>query len=76
MNQGNVSNVRFGDFVRLIEAFGFRLDRTRGIHYIYRHDEIPDSVNIQSAGGQAKEYQIRQFLWLVEHYNIELGGRR
>jgi len=36
------------------------------------HPEIPRPLNLQSVGGQAKPYQIRQFLKLVEQYNLTL----
>ena len=31
----NQKNVKYSDFVTLIEAFGFELDRTNGSHNIY-----------------------------------------
>jgi len=65
-------NIRFNDFVGLIEAFGFRLSRTSGSHHIFTHPDVRELVNIQNANGQAKPYQIRQFLKLVEQYNLQL----
>lgn len=65
-------NVRFDEMVSLIEAFGFRLSRVRGSHHIFEHPEIPDMVNLQSVKGQAKPYQIRQFLIVIEQYNLTL----
>ena len=65
-------NTRFGDMVALVEAFGFRLSRVSGSHHIFIHPEIPELVNLQEIGGQAKPYQIRQFLKLVERYNLPL----
>jgi predicted RNA binding protein YcfA (HicA-like mRNA interferase family) len=70
---GGSKNIRFGDMVSLIEAFGFHLDRTRGSHHIFEHPDIPEMVNIQNYKGKAKPYQIRQFLELVEQHNLELG---
>ncbi len=69
------TNVRFGDFVRMLAAFGFRLLRIRGSHHIFGHPGIAEVVNIQDYGGQVKPYQIRQFLRLVERYNLELEDR-
>ena len=66
-------NVQFNDMVALVEAFGFRLSRVRGSHFIFVHPEIPDLVNLQEINGKAKPYQVRQFLSLVEEYNLELG---
>lgn len=65
-------NVRFGDFVGLVEAFGFGLSRTNGSHHIFTHPAVRELVNIQNANGQAKPYQIRQFLKLVEQHNLQL----
>jgi hypothetical protein len=59
--------------VALVEAFGFRLSRVRGSHFIFVHPEIPDLVNLQEINGKAKPYQVREFLSLVEEYNLELG---
>ncbi|HRP04623.1 MAG TPA: type II toxin-antitoxin system HicA family toxin [Opitutaceae bacterium] len=69
---GGSHNVRFGDFVRLVEAFGFRLSRTSGSHHIFSRPGLPEAINIQDYQGQAKPYQIRQFLKLVEKYGLIL----
>jgi predicted RNA binding protein YcfA (HicA-like mRNA interferase family) len=66
-------NIRFGDMVTLIEGFGFRLARIRGSHHIFEHPDVVETVNIQNRKGKAKPYQVRQFLELVEQYNLELG---
>lgn len=56
----------------LVEAFGFRRSRIQGSHHIYVHDGIPELLNIQNVNGEAKPYQIRQFLRLIERYNLSL----
>ena len=56
----------------MVEGFGFRLDRVSGSHHIFVHPEIPELVNIQEVKGEAKPYQIRQFLRLIERYNLNL----
>jgi hypothetical protein len=33
---------------------------------------VPELLNLQELGGQAKPYQIRQFLKLVEKYDLRL----
>jgi predicted RNA binding protein YcfA (HicA-like mRNA interferase family) len=58
--------------VILVEAFGFRLSRTSGSHHIFIHPNVKELVNLQNVKGQAKPYQVRQFLKLVERYNLEL----
>ena len=65
-------NVRFQDMVALAQAFGFRLARVQGSHHIFTHPGIPELVNLQDVHGQAKPYQIKQFLKLVERYNLML----
>ena len=65
-------NIRFGDFVMLLEAFGFRLDRTNGSHHVFGHPLLPRPFPVQDVRGQAKPYQVRQFLKLIEMYNLHL----
>ena len=57
---------------RLVEAFGFELGRTSGSHHIFVHPDVRELLNLQEVRGQAKPYQIRQFLWLVERYALSL----
>jgi predicted RNA binding protein YcfA (HicA-like mRNA interferase family) len=56
----------------MVERFGFRLDRVSGSHHIFVHEAIPELVNLQEVKGEAKPYQIRQFLRLIELYNLKL----
>ena len=55
----NQQNIRFGDFERVVLAFGFILERTSGSHRIYDHPRIERSLNLQNDSGEAKPYQIR-----------------
>ena len=74
LSQGALHNVAFGDMANLLDGFGFRLVRVSGSHHIFAHPDIPEVINFQSVGGEAKPYQIRQFLRLVERYNLKMGG--
>jgi len=65
-------NVSFSQAQAAVEAFGFHLSRISGSHHIYIHPDIPELINIQNVGGKAKPYQIKQFLDIVEQYNLEL----
>ncbi len=69
---GQLANVRFTDAQRLAEALGFELDRVRGSHHIYRHAAGGQRLNLQARGGQAKPYQLRQLLELVERHALRL----
>lgn len=64
--------ISFRDFERLLGAFGFELDRTSGSHRQYVHPAIPRAFPVQPAGKDAKRYQVRQFLELVERYALHL----
>lgn len=70
--QGALHNVAFADLQNLVEGFGFLLARVRGSHHIFSHPAIPELLNLQEVRGEAKPYQIRQFLRLVERYNLRL----
>ena len=70
--RGAMANVAFADMQDLIEGFGFRLSRTSGSHHIFSHPEVPELLNLQEIKGEAKPYQIRQFLRLVERHNLTL----
>jgi predicted RNA binding protein YcfA (HicA-like mRNA interferase family) len=65
-------NVRFSEMVTLAEAFGFRLARVKGSHHVFVHPQVRELVNLQDVDGKAKPYQIRQFLRLVERYNLTM----
>jgi predicted RNA binding protein YcfA (HicA-like mRNA interferase family) len=70
--RGDFANVPFRDLQRLLEALGFVLDRQRGDHHLYRHPAMHQRVNIQPHGAEAKAYQVRQVLEVVERYGLEL----
>ena len=72
LSEGHLRNVAFGDIVTMVEGFGFRLVRTSGSHHIFSHPDVAELVNLQDVKGEAKPYQIRQFLRLVEKYNLKL----
>lgn len=72
LSEGALGNVAFADLRGLVEAFGFRLDRTSGSHRIFVHAVVPELVNLQEVKGEAKPYQIRQFPRLVERYDLAL----
>ncbi len=72
LTAGALHNVRFDDFVDLVSAFGFSLVRSSGSHHIFSHSDITELINLQDVNGQAKPYQIRQLLRLVERYNLKM----
>ena len=70
--RGALRNVAFDDMASLLEGFGFQLARVSGSHHVFMHPDAPGLVNVQSVRGEAKPYQIRQFLRMVERYNLKL----
>ena len=70
--QNNNKNVLYNDFATIIKSYGFSRTRSEGSHEIYRHKNVADIVNIQNDNGQAKPYQVKQFLFLIEKYDLKL----
>lgn len=70
--RGELANVSFSDMRRLVEAFGFELRRTSGSHHVFVHPDVRELPNLQKVRGQAKPYQIRQFLRLLERYALSM----
>lgn len=68
----NDKNVKYNDFVNLIQKFGFFEERTVGSHTIYKLPFVKELINIQNVKGEVKPYQIKQFLSLVEKYSLEM----
>ncbi len=62
----------FAEFQRLLEAFGYELDRVRGSHHTYRHPVLAQRMQVQPRGKDAKAYQVDQFRDIVERYGLTL----
>ena len=56
----------------LVEGFGFVRVRVSGSHHIFTHPKVRQLINLQNVAGEAKPYQVRQFLRLVERYGLSL----
>ncbi len=76
IRRDDITNVSFGDLVRLVEALGFREVGGRGSHRGLRASEVPELVNLQVERGQAKRYQVRQVGDLIRRYGWSLEGER
>ena len=62
----------FNELCLLAESFGFQLMRTSGSHHIYQHPDVPGNLNLQPDGKEAKPYQVRQFLALINEHNLHI----
>ena len=69
----NPNGLRFVEFTRLPEGFGFTLDRQRGSHRLYVREDVREFVNVQPpSNGKAKPAQVREFLALVQRYTLQV----
>ena len=74
LRSGHLENVRFAEFTRLVEDFGFTLADIEGSHHTYN---LPNGYKLSvqpDRRRQAKAYQISQFLRAVERYKLEPKG--
>ncbi|PYQ30848.1 MAG: hypothetical protein DMF56_07895 [Acidobacteria bacterium] len=75
MTAGYLRNVAFRDALALAAAFGFKVDRIEGSHHILKHEDVAEFLNMQDVRGEAKPYQLRQFLRLVKRYDLRLRDK-
>ena len=66
------TSMRFRDFQRILDAFGFELDRINGSHHQYKHPLANRPLSVQPKGNMAKPYQIDQFLGMVEEFSLTI----
>ncbi len=63
--------VAFWDCVKLLEAVGFVHARSKGSHQSYAHPDCPKLMVIQPKGKDAKRYQVRELLDLIEEFGLK-----
>lgn len=62
-------NIDFGDLCKLLTTLGFN-ERIKGIHHIYYKDGMAEIINLQTADGKAKAYQVKQVRELLIKYKL------
>ena len=62
--------ISFRDFEKLLKAFGFEHARTTGSHRQYVHPKLSRPFPVQPSDKDAKAYQVREFLELVEEHGL------
>lgn len=67
------ATISFREFEKLLAAFGFTHARTTGSHRLYTHPKLSRPFPVQPAGKDAKRYQLREFLELVEEHGLYPG---
>ena len=65
------NNIPFDSLCRLLVSLGFE-QRIRGDHHIFARNGIPEILNIQPRGSQAKAYQVKQIRMVIVRH--KLGG--
>jgi predicted RNA binding protein YcfA (HicA-like mRNA interferase family) len=70
--QSTDRSVDFRDFIAMVEAFGFMLARTKGSHRSFAHPSCPKLLVLQPNGKDAKRYQVREFLDMIEEFGLTL----
>jgi hypothetical protein len=68
--KGNPKNVRFEKLCKAAEVFGFTFRGGKGSHRIYVRKGVEELLNFQNVKGRAKPYQVRQFIKIVEKYEL------
>ncbi len=66
----NPKNVRFTELCKAAEVFGFKYRGGKGSHVVYVKDGIKEILVFQNVKGKAKPYQVKQFLKIIEKYNL------
>jgi hypothetical protein len=56
---GAAANINFNDLRALLKHLGFE-ERIRGSHHIFTRADLPEILNLQPRGSQAKPYQVKQ----------------
>ncbi|HSD57293.1 MAG TPA: hypothetical protein VLB04_03845 [Methanotrichaceae archaeon] len=69
--KANPKKVRFTRVCQIAEAFSFQTRKGTGSHRVYYRDGVREILNFQNEGGLAKAYQVRQFIKIVEKYNLQ-----
>jgi len=63
------NNIQFGDLCTLLNSLGF-MERIRGQHHIFTHEEVVEILNLQPRGGKAKAYQVKQVRGVIVAYGM------
>ncbi|OIO33976.1 MAG: hypothetical protein AUJ76_04410 [Candidatus Omnitrophica bacterium CG1_02_41_171] len=66
----NPKNVRFEEICKTAELFGFHFRGGKGSHRIYVRKGVKEMLNFQNVEDKAKVYQVKQFLRIIERYNL------
>lgn len=63
------ATIRFDDLRSLLARLGFA-ERVRGDHHIFTRDDVPEILNLQPRGSQAKAYQVKQVRRVIVDHGL------
>jgi hypothetical protein len=63
------ANIRFDDLRAVLVHLGFA-ERVRGDHHIFARDGVPEILNLQPRGSQAKAYQVKQVRGVIVAHRL------
>ena len=63
------AGIAFSDLRQLLNALGFQ-ERIRGSHHIFTREGVAEILNLQSKGGKAKPYQVKQVRRVILEYKL------
>jgi predicted RNA binding protein YcfA (HicA-like mRNA interferase family) len=66
----NPKSINFQTLCEAAELFGFRFRGEKGSHRIYIKKGIQEMLNFQNVKGEAKDYQVKQFIRIIEKHNL------
>ena len=64
------ASIRFEDLCALLGRLDFHT-RTRGSHHIFWRKGVEELINLQSSGGNAKPYQVKQVRNIILKYGLD-----
>lgn len=74
--KNNPRGVKFDDACKIAMLFGFEEKGGKGSHRVFAKEGVKEIINLQNVGGEAKPYQVRQLLTIIERYGLkEVGGK-
>jgi hypothetical protein len=66
---GSDANIPFDGLCQLLIRAGFEL-RVRGSHHIFSKEGLPEILNLQPRGADAKPYQVKQVRAILLKYRL------
>jgi hypothetical protein len=68
--KANPKKIRFERLCKIARTLGFETRKGTGSHRVFFKEGIQEILNFQNEDGWAKAYQVRQFIKVIERYNL------